>query len=101
MFSPLSISKVAYECRKVCQPIHLVMPARLAAGLTVRLRRIAGQYGIFPNLRGLAKPSHQALSSHSAFSMTTTLSPRIDPTAAVSRNLRSCSFPQPDYRWLD
>ena len=48
MFSPLAISNVAYECRNVCQPIHFVMPALVAAGLIVLLMRMAGQYGSFP-----------------------------------------------------
>jgi len=43
----------------------------------MRLRRIAGQYGIFPNLRGLAN-TQQSLRSHPALSMTTTLSKSTD-----------------------
>ena len=32
MSAPLAFSKVEYECRKVCQPIRLVMPTLTAAG---------------------------------------------------------------------
>ena len=32
MSAPLAFSNVEYECRKVCQPIRLVMPTFTAAG---------------------------------------------------------------------
>ncbi len=53
--TPAALSWVEKVCRKVCQPMCLVMPAATAAGRMPRCRIMSGEYGCLPFIRGLPK----------------------------------------------